>query len=58
MLLANWLPLLKRAATQHGWTKVKWLLHYAGQLRGKALQESNLITTAEKQTCVEKDWTQ
>ena len=31
-LLDNWLPLLERAATQNGWTKIEWLLHFAGHL--------------------------
>ena len=35
MLLDNWLPLLERAATQNGWTKVKWPLHFTGNLRGR-----------------------
>ena len=46
----DWLPTLERAATWNGWSGDEQLLQLAGHLRGRALQEWNLIMTEEKTT--------
>ena len=44
----DWLPTLERAAAWNGWSNEELLLQLAGHLRGKALQEWNLMGQAEK----------
>ena len=48
--LDDWLPALERASEWNGWSAGDLLLQFAGHLRGRALQEWNLIDSAEKQT--------
>jgi hypothetical protein len=44
----DWLPFLKRAATWNEWGESETLLQLAGHLRGRALQEWNLMDGSEK----------
>ncbi len=44
----DWLPTLERAAQWNGWSDEETLLQLAGHLRGKALQEWNLLTSESK----------
>lgn len=46
--LDDWLPSLQRAATWNEWTGSELLLQLAGHLRGRALQEWNLLDEDEK----------
>ena len=46
----DWLPTLERAATWNGWSSDEKLMQLAGHLRGKALQEWNLMSQSEKAT--------
>ena len=46
--LEDWVPALERAAQWNGWTESEQLLQLAGHLRGKALQEWNLLQAEEK----------
>ena len=46
----DWLPTLERAATWYGWSSEEQLMQLAGHLRGKALQEWNLMGQTEKST--------
>ena len=48
--LDDWLPTLKRAAEWNGWTEGDLLLQLAGHLKGRALQEWNLMANNEKMT--------
>ena len=48
--LDDWLPSLKRASTWNGWTEEEDLLQLAGNLRGRALQEWNLLPEGEHLT--------
>ncbi len=48
--LYEWLPSLDRAAHWNAWTEEDQLLQPAGHLRGKALQEGNLIPTESKRS--------
>jgi len=48
--LDDWLPALQRAASWNGWTEEDQLLQLAGHLRGRALQEWNLLDATEKTT--------
>lgn len=48
--LDDWLPTLQRAADWNGWTTGDLLFQLAGPLKGRALQEWNLISTSEKKT--------
>ena len=41
--LDDWLPSLKRAAEWNDWTEAELLMQLAGHLRGRALQEWNLL---------------
>ncbi len=53
----DWLPSLQRAATWNGWGEEEKLMQLAGYLRGKALQEWNLLLENRKgtyQSAVEK----
>ena len=44
----DWLPALKRAASWNDWSETETLMQLAGHLRGRALQEWNLLSEAEK----------
>ena len=46
--LDDWLPTLERAGQWNEWTPEELLLQLAGHLRGRALQEWNLMSTTEK----------
>ena len=48
--LEEWLPALERASQWNGWSEADQLLQLAGHLRGKALQEWNLLGEQEKST--------
>ena len=50
ILVDDWLPSLERAASWNAWTDEEKLLQLAGHLRGRALQEWNLIPVEEKST--------
>ena len=50
MRLEDWLPTLERAATWNDWTEEDRLLQLAGHLRGRALQEWELISETDKGT--------
>ena len=45
----DWLPGLERAALWNGWTNAELLLQSAGHLRGRALQEWNLLQPQKKE---------
>lgn len=44
----DWLTTLERAATWNGWSESEKLLQLAGHLKGKAIQEWNLMEEADK----------
>ena len=44
----DWLPMLSRAAAWNGWSDEETLIQLAGHLRGKALQEWNLLSSEKK----------
>ena len=46
--LEDWLPALERAAAWNGWSQSDRLLQLAGHLRGRALQEWNLLDLTDK----------
>ena len=46
----DWLPGLQRAADWYVWTEEEHLLQLAGHLRGRALQEWNLLDDNDKST--------
>jgi len=46
----DWLPSLERAAEWNCWSEAEKLIQLAGHLRGKALQEWNLLLEEEKPT--------
>ena len=46
----DWLPSLERAATWNNWSEEEKLMQLAGYLRGKALQEWNLLDDTDKST--------
>lgn len=48
--LEDWLPALKRASSWNEWSEEDLLLQLAGHLRGRALQEWNLLDDADKGT--------
>ena len=48
--LDDWLPTLERAASWNVWSDEEMLMQLAGHLRGRALQEWNLIPREEKST--------
>ena len=48
--LDDWLPTLKRAADWNGWAPEDLLIQLAGHLKGRALQEWNLLSEDEKKT--------
>ena len=45
----DWLPALKRAAAWNSWSSEETLLQLAGHLRGRALEEWNLMNDDEKE---------
>ena len=45
----DWLPALDRVSSWNEWSKQETLLQLAGYLRGRALQEWNLLSTEEQQ---------
>ena len=48
--LEDWIPSLKRASVWNGWSEEELLLQLAGHLRGRALQEWNLLDDTSKST--------
>jgi len=46
--LEDWLPTLERASSWNCWTDEELLLQFAGHLRGRALQEWNLLREEDK----------
>ena len=44
----DWLPALKRAVSWNDWSEVEILIHLVGHLRGRALQEWNLLGETER----------
>ena len=46
--LDDWLPSLERASTWNAWTPEERLMQLAGHLKGRALQEYNLLGPTEK----------
>ena len=48
--LDDWLPTLRRAADWNGWTLDDLLIQLAGHLKGRALQEWNLLSANEKKS--------
>ena len=46
----DWLMSLQRASTWNGWTEEELLIQLTGHLRGRALQEWNLLAKSEKST--------
>ena len=48
--LDDWLPALKRASSWNEWSDEDLLLQLAGHLRGRALQEWNLLDETDKST--------
>ena len=48
--LDDWFPTLRRAADRNGWTEGDLLIQLAGHLKGRALQEWNLMADNEKKT--------
>ena len=51
-LFEDWLPTLERAGHWNSWSSDEMLMQLAGHLRGRALQEWNLIRPDEQ-----KNWT-
>ena len=48
--LDDWLPILRRASLWNGWSPEEQLLQFAGHLRGRALQEWDLLGEGDKAT--------
>ena len=48
--LEDWLPTLESAASWNGWTQEELLMQFAGYLRGRALQEWNLLGPEDRET--------
>ena len=46
----DWIPSLRRASTWNGWTEEEELIQLAGSLRGRALQEWNLLPDSDRST--------
>ncbi len=44
----DWLPALKRAASRNDWSEMETLIQLADHLRGRALQEWNLLGETER----------
>ena len=49
VIFDDWLPALQRAAAWNGWSDEEKLLQLAGHLRGRALQEWNLLQDSERE---------
>ena len=49
-ILDDWLPSLEHASQWKAWTEEERLMQFAGHLRGRALQEWNLLSSDEKAT--------
>ena len=50
MRLDDWFPALQRAATWNGWCEADLLLQFVGHLRGRALQEWELLSEDQRST--------
>lgn len=50
IIFEDWIPALQRAATWNGWSDEEKLLQLAGHLRGRALQEWNILQDSERPT--------
>ena len=50
ILFEDWLPALQRAADWNRWSDEETLIQLAGYLRGRALQEWNLLPSQDKST--------
>ena len=50
LMSEDWLPTLERAATWNGWSEEEKLLQLAGYLKGKALQEWNLMSEHDRRS--------
>ena len=48
--IEDWLPTLKMVANWNGWTEDDLLLQLAGHMKGRALQEWNLVLDDQKTT--------
>ena len=48
--LDDWLPSLERASLWNNWSMDEKLMQFAGHLKGRALQEYNLLRTEEKES--------
>ena len=48
VIFEDWFPALQRAAMWNGWSVGEALLQLAGHLRGRALEEWNLMDKCEK----------
>ena len=48
--LDDWLPSLERTSIWNSWTEEELLMQFAGHLKGRALQEWNLLKSEEKAT--------
>ena len=46
----NWLPSLERASVWNAWTAEERLMQLAGHLKGRALQECNLLKRKERES--------
>ena len=46
----DWLPALERAAVWNGWSDEERLMQLAGYLRGRALQDWNLLAGTDRAT--------
>lgn len=44
----DWLPILRRASQWNGWSQEEQLLQFAGHLRGRALQEWDLLSEKDR----------
>ena len=49
-ILDDWLPSLERASQWNAWTMDEKLIQFAGHLRGRALQEWNLLSDDDRKT--------
>ena len=49
-ILDDWLPSLERASEWNAWTADEKLIQFAGHLRGRALQEWNLLSDDDRRT--------
>ena len=54
--LDDWFPTLRRATDWYGWTEGDLLIQLAGHLKGRSLQEWNLIADDEKRSYRSSSW--